>query len=231
MDSYSVLSYVDRMPPKRTSTSKTPAITLATIQRLITDGIVASLETQVINTNDTNRNVEPRETHVAKRGNYKEFINYQPFYFNGTKGAADFIRWFERTKSVFSRSNCAEENRVTFAIGTLTDDALSWWNAYDQPIGLEQANKITLTELKRLLTNKYCPRTEIKKMEDEFYNLIVKGNDLKTYTRRFQELTIYAQTWYQTPRSLWKPLSLDYLGALKEMLLLQNLRLPRKLST
>ncbi|GJX20867.1 reverse transcriptase domain-containing protein [Tanacetum coccineum] len=64
------------------------------------------------------------------------------------------------------------------------------WNAYPQPIGIEQANRITWTELKRLLTNKYCPRTEIKKMEDEFYNLTVKGNDLKTYIRRFQELAI-----------------------------------------
>ncbi|GJU09931.1 reverse transcriptase domain-containing protein [Tanacetum coccineum] len=100
------------------------------------------------------------------------------------------IRWFERTESVFSRSNCAEENKVTFATGTLTDDALSWWNSYAQPIGIEQANRITWTELKRLLTNKYYPRTEVKKMEDEFYNLAVKGNDLKTYIRRFQELAV-----------------------------------------
>nr|GEW65612.1 putative reverse transcriptase domain-containing protein [Tanacetum cinerariifolium] len=41
-----------------------------------------------------------------------------------------------------------------------------------------------------LLTNKYCPQTEIKKMEDKFYNLSVKGNDLKTYVRRFQELAV-----------------------------------------
>nr|GFA16165.1 reverse transcriptase domain-containing protein [Tanacetum cinerariifolium] len=27
-----------------------------------------------------------------------------------------------------------------------------------------------------------------QKMEDEFYNLVVKGNDLKTYARRFQDL-------------------------------------------
>ncbi|GJZ40968.1 reverse transcriptase domain-containing protein, partial [Tanacetum coccineum] len=79
---------------------------------------------------------------------------------------------------------------MTFATGTLTDYALSWWNAYAQPIGIEQANRITWIELKRLLTNKYCPRTEVKKMEDEFYNLAVKGNDLKTYVRRFQELAI-----------------------------------------
>nr|GFB01230.1 reverse transcriptase domain-containing protein [Tanacetum cinerariifolium] len=104
--------------------------------------------------------------------------------------AVDLIRWFEQTKSVFSRSNCAEENKVTFATGTLTDDALSWWNAYAQPIGIEQANKFTWIELKRLLTNKYCLRTEVKKMEDEFYSRTVKGNDLKTYVRRFQELAV-----------------------------------------
>ncbi|GKF62658.1 reverse transcriptase domain-containing protein [Tanacetum coccineum] len=88
------------------------------------------------------------------------------------------------------RKECAEENKVTFAIGTLTDDALSWWNAYAQPMGIEQANQITWTELKRLLTNKYCPRTKIRKMEEELYNLIIKGNDLKPYVRRFQELTV-----------------------------------------
>ncbi|GJT49761.1 hypothetical protein Tco_0975918 [Tanacetum coccineum] len=36
-----------------------------------------------------------------------------------------------------------EEDRVTFTTGTLTNDALSWWNAYAQPIGIEQANRIT----------------------------------------------------------------------------------------
>ncbi|GJY19074.1 reverse transcriptase domain-containing protein [Tanacetum coccineum] len=85
---------------------------------------------------------------------------------------------------------CAKENKVTFATSTLTDDALSWWNAYAQPMRVDQANQITWTELKRLLTNKYCPRTEIRKMEEELYNLIVKGNDLKPYVRRFQELIV-----------------------------------------
>ncbi|GKA15899.1 hypothetical protein Tco_0695646 [Tanacetum coccineum] len=136
----------NEMPPKRTSTSETPAITLAAIQQLITDGITAALEAQaatMANADNPNRNTGPREILVAKRGNYKEFINCQPFYFNGTKGAVDLIRWFERTESVFSRSKCAEEDRVTFATGTLTNDALSWWNAYAQPIRIEQANMIT----------------------------------------------------------------------------------------
>ncbi|GJY71008.1 putative reverse transcriptase domain-containing protein [Tanacetum coccineum] len=62
---------------------------------------------------------------IVITGNYKEFISCQPFYFNGTEGAVGLIHWFERTESVFSRSRCAEENKVTFATGTLTDDALS----------------------------------------------------------------------------------------------------------
>ncbi|GJZ85795.1 hypothetical protein Tco_0651134 [Tanacetum coccineum] len=96
------------------------------------------------------------------------------------------------TKSLL---RCAKENKVTFATGTLTDDALSWWNAYAQPMGIEQANQITWTELKRLLTNKYCPRTEIRKMEEELYNLIVKGNYiLNLMLERFQELTYRVTT-------------------------------------
>ncbi|GKA43235.1 reverse transcriptase domain-containing protein [Tanacetum coccineum] len=176
------------MPPKRTSTSEKPAITWATIQQLINNGITATLEAQAATTasaGNPNRNTRPTRIPVAKTGNYKEFISCQPFYFKGTEGAVNLIDWFEQTESVFSRSNCAEENKVTFAIGTLTDDALSWWNSYAQPIGIDQANQITWTELKRLLTNKHCPRTEVKKMEDEFYNMAVKGNDLKTYIRRF----------------------------------------------
>ncbi|GKD49460.1 hypothetical protein Tco_1278436 [Tanacetum coccineum] len=60
-----------------------------------------------------NRNTGPTGTPVAKTGNYKEFVSCQPFYFNGTEGAVSLIRWFERTKLVFSRSHCAEENKVT----------------------------------------------------------------------------------------------------------------------
>ncbi|GJX07278.1 reverse transcriptase domain-containing protein [Tanacetum coccineum] len=54
-----------------------------------------------------------------------------------------------------TRPTGTHENKVTFATGTLTDDALSWWNAYAQPMGVDQANQITWTELKRLLTNKF----------------------------------------------------------------------------
>ncbi|GJX91161.1 hypothetical protein Tco_0344487 [Tanacetum coccineum] len=156
---HSTSSSSTTMPPKKTSTSETPAITLDAIRQLINDGIFSALKAQAVamaNSDNFNRNTEPREIPVAKRGNYKEFINCQPSYFNGTEGVVDLIRWFERTESVFSRSRCAEENKVTFATGTLTDDALSWWNAHAQPMGIEQANK-SHDCVKKALDNKYCP--------------------------------------------------------------------------
>ncbi|GJX09306.1 hypothetical protein Tco_0199165 [Tanacetum coccineum] len=107
------------MPPKRTSTSETPAITLAAIQQLINDGISSALKAQaasMASASNPNRNTGPTGTPVAKTGNYKEFVSYQPFYFNGTEGAVGLIRWFKRTESVFSRSRMCEENKVTFAL-------------------------------------------------------------------------------------------------------------------
>ncbi|GJY75983.1 hypothetical protein Tco_0481099 [Tanacetum coccineum] len=53
------------MPPKRTSTSETPAITLATIQQLITNGISSALKAQadtMENANNPNRNTGPTRT-------------------------------------------------------------------------------------------------------------------------------------------------------------------------
>ncbi|GJR38014.1 reverse transcriptase domain-containing protein [Tanacetum coccineum] len=72
--------------------------------------------------------------------------------------------------------------------------ALSWWNSFAQPIGIEEAYKISWSEFKNLLIKKYCPRTEVRKMDDEFYNLAIKGNDLKTYIKRFQKLAILCPT-------------------------------------
>ncbi|GJW23635.1 hypothetical protein Tco_0034257 [Tanacetum coccineum] len=83
------------MPPKRTSTSETPAITLATIQQLITNGISSALKAQastMASASNPNKNTGPTRTLVAKTGNYKEFVSCQPFYFNGMEGAVDLIR-------------------------------------------------------------------------------------------------------------------------------------------
>nr|GEZ30425.1 reverse transcriptase domain-containing protein [Tanacetum cinerariifolium] len=44
--------------------------------------------------------------------------------------------------------------------------------------------------LMKLMTEVYCLRNEVQKIETELWNLIVKGNDLTAYTQRFQELIL-----------------------------------------
>nr|GEV43713.1 reverse transcriptase domain-containing protein [Tanacetum cinerariifolium] len=113
-------SYVDRMPPKRNSASVSdaPAMNQADIRQLVVDSVAAALEAQaanMANADNTDRNPEPREAHVARKCCYKEFMSCQPFNFKGSKGVVGLICWFERTESVFSRSNCTEDCKVKFA--------------------------------------------------------------------------------------------------------------------
>ncbi|GKC71585.1 putative reverse transcriptase domain-containing protein [Tanacetum coccineum] len=42
----------------------------------------------------------------------------------------------------------------------------------------------------KLMTEVYCPRNEIQKMETKLWKLTVKTNDLTAYAQRFQELTM-----------------------------------------
>nr|GFC37817.1 hypothetical protein [Tanacetum cinerariifolium] len=44
--------------------------------------------------------------------------------------------------------------------------------------------------LMKMMTDKYCPRNEIRKLEMELWELKVKGTDLVSYTQRFQELAL-----------------------------------------
>nr|GEY36433.1 reverse transcriptase domain-containing protein [Tanacetum cinerariifolium] len=52
------------------------------------------------------------------------------------------------------------------------------------------AYAMTWGTLKKKLTNKYCPKGKIKKPEIKLWNLRVKGNDVASYTQRFQELAL-----------------------------------------
>ncbi|GJZ23526.1 hypothetical protein Tco_0560985 [Tanacetum coccineum] len=81
------------MPPKRTSTSEAPTMTQAAIRKLVANSVTTALEAQaatMANADNTNRNTGEREAPV-----------------------------FERTESVFSRSNCTEDCKVKFSTSTL----------------------------------------------------------------------------------------------------------------
>ncbi|GJT28306.1 hypothetical protein Tco_0908581 [Tanacetum coccineum] len=93
--------------------------------------------------------------------------------------------------SVFAALEAQAANMANTDNITRPREAL--WNSFAQPIGIKEAYKITWVRIfskSAFDIKKYCPRTEVQKMEDEFYHMTVKGNDLKAYVRRFQELEI-----------------------------------------
>ncbi|GJU72350.1 retrotransposon protein, putative, ty3-gypsy subclass [Tanacetum coccineum] len=141
------------------------------------------------NPNENGRGDRP----VARECTYQDFMKCQPLNFKGTEGVVGLIRWFEKMETVFHISNCPEKSQVKYATCTLLNSALTWWNSHKRTIGTEAAFAMSWRELMKLMTEVYCPRNEIQKMETELWNLTVKNNDLAAYTQRFQELTMILQ--------------------------------------
>ncbi|GJX94861.1 putative reverse transcriptase domain-containing protein [Tanacetum coccineum] len=107
-----------------------------------------------------------------------------------TEGVVELTQWFERMKTVFRISNCTVENQIKFATCTLLGSALTWWNSHVRTVGHDVGYAMTWTNLKKMMTDKYCPRGEIKKLEVEMWNLKVKGTDVVSYNQRFQEVAL-----------------------------------------
>nr|GEV87149.1 putative reverse transcriptase domain-containing protein [Tanacetum cinerariifolium] len=106
------------------------------------------------------------------------------------KGAVELQRWFEKTESVFEINECAEGKKVMFAAATLEGPALSWWKTKVATMGLETANQMPWTEMKKLMRAKFCLIEEVQRMEHELWNLKVKEYDVVAYTNRFNELAL-----------------------------------------
>ncbi|GJY56090.1 putative reverse transcriptase domain-containing protein, partial [Tanacetum coccineum] len=145
--------------------------------------------------NGNGRNENPDENGrgdrpIAREYTYQDFMKCQPLNFKGTKGVVGLIRWFEKMETVFHINNCPKKSQVKYATYTLLDGALTWWNSLKRTIGTEAAFAMSWRELIKLMTEVYCPRNEIQKMEIKLWNLTVKNNDLTAYTQRFQELTM-----------------------------------------
>ncbi|GJS74404.1 putative reverse transcriptase domain-containing protein [Tanacetum coccineum] len=93
-------------------------------------------------------------------------------------------------ESVFHISNCIVGNQVKYATCTLLGNALTWWNSHVNIVGHDPAYGMPWKTLMKMMTDKYCPRGEIKKLEIEIWNLKVKGTDVVSYNQRFQELAL-----------------------------------------
>ncbi|GJZ02120.1 reverse transcriptase domain-containing protein [Tanacetum coccineum] len=106
----------------------------------------------------------------------------------GTEGVVGLTQLFERMETVFNISNCAVENQVKFATSTLHGVAL--WKSHVKTVGYDAAHGVPWNTLMKMMTAKYCPRNEIKKLEMKIWKLKVKGTDLASYTQCFQELAL-----------------------------------------
>nr|GFB07137.1 putative reverse transcriptase domain-containing protein [Tanacetum cinerariifolium]GFB07173.1 putative reverse transcriptase domain-containing protein [Tanacetum cinerariifolium] len=125
---------------------------------------------------------------------YKTFMNCKPHSFSGTEGVVGLKRWFEKIEQVFEIFKCTEDDKVKFAMCTLEGRALTWWNENVQTLGLANANQIPWSNLKAMMTNEYCPATEIQKMEQELWTLTLKGDDIEEKdcrVRPLQDMTYY----------------------------------------
>ncbi|GJT30539.1 putative reverse transcriptase domain-containing protein [Tanacetum coccineum] len=179
--------------PAPTATTTT-SVTNAQLQAMIDQGVTAALAAR-----DANRNGDDSHTsgtggrrteRIVRECTYQDFMKCKPLYFKGTEGVVELIQWFERMETVFCISNCPMENQVKFSTCTLLAGALTWWNSHVMTVSHDAAYAMTWADLRKKMTDKYCLRNEMKKLEAELWNLKVKGTDVIGYNQRFQELAL-----------------------------------------
>nr|GFB68915.1 hypothetical protein [Tanacetum cinerariifolium] len=176
------------MAPRRTTRStadqetvNATTVTNAQLQTMIDQRVTAALAAHdaLRSTNgDDSHNSETgvrRTERAARECTYTDFLKCQPLPFKGTEGVASLSQWCERMESVFHISNCTAENQVKFATCTLHSVDLTWWNTYVQTVGQEAAYGMSWKTLMNMMTDKYCPQNEIRKLEMEIWELKVKG--------------------------------------------------------
>ncbi|GJW40560.1 putative reverse transcriptase domain-containing protein [Tanacetum coccineum] len=179
------------MPPK------SAPMTQAAIHRMIKESVDAAIaaerarQANVRNDASGSGPVRGRDTApVVRECTFAGFMKCNPAAFRGVEGAVELRRWFEKTKSVFEISECAEGKKVKFAAATLEGPALTWWKTKVATIGLETVNQMPWTEMKQLMTTEFCLIEEIQRMEHELWNLKIKEYDIVAYTQRFNELAL-----------------------------------------
>ncbi|GJS43731.1 putative reverse transcriptase domain-containing protein [Tanacetum coccineum] len=121
---------------------------------------------------------------------YITFMKCDPQPFKGTKGDVGLCQLFEKLESVFRISDCKKKDKVKFATATLQGRALTWWNGRIDSMGIEAANGTPWTEVRKWMTEEFCPQSVLQRLEQELYNLKLKGTDIDGYTNRFHELAL-----------------------------------------
>nr|GEV21493.1 hypothetical protein [Tanacetum cinerariifolium] len=81
-------------------------------------------------------------------------------------------------------------------------------------LGHDATYGVSWSTLMKMITTKYIPQNEIKKLEMEVWELKVKGTDLASYTQRFQELALMCRRMFPEESDKIK----RYVGGLPDMI-------------
>ncbi|GKA24036.1 reverse transcriptase domain-containing protein, partial [Tanacetum coccineum] len=160
-------------------TSTITSISLGALEELISQCVADALTTYDINRSNGSDSHDSgsggrRTVHTTYECTYSEFLKCQPFNFKGAEGAVGLAQWFEKIEYVFHISKCTMECQVKFATCTLLGSALTWWNSHVRTIGHDATYALPWKTLMKMMTENYYSRSEIKKMETELWNLVVK---------------------------------------------------------
>nr|GEZ08465.1 putative reverse transcriptase domain-containing protein [Tanacetum cinerariifolium] len=149
------------MPPK--------AMSQAAIERLITQRVNAALEVERAGrVNERGEGSNANETGGQDRAppvhecTFSSFMKCNPTPFHGKEGAIELCRWFEKSKMVFSISDCAERNKVKFAAATLQefclDKEIQRMEDELRSLKLKDMNIASYTQREKGHTRNYCPK-------------------------------------------------------------------------
>ncbi|GJV88303.1 putative reverse transcriptase domain-containing protein [Tanacetum coccineum] len=168
------------MAPKRTTrstpattTTPTTSMTDEQLKRLIDQGVVYALAARDADISQNSEDSHDSGTRVRRQAplacecTYPDFMKCKPLYFKDTEGVVELTQWFKRIETVFHISNCSVENQIKFSTCTLLGSALTWWNSHVKTVGHDVAYAMTWTNLKKKMTDKYCPRVEVMKLKGE----------------------------------------------------------------
>nr|GEW60427.1 putative reverse transcriptase domain-containing protein [Tanacetum cinerariifolium] len=115
------------MPPKSTP------LTQVSVWRMIKESVDAAITAKRVRQTNVRNNASgfgqargQVTTHVVQECTFVGFMKCDPDNFNGTKGAVELMRWFEKTEMTFGISECAEDKKVKFAAATLRGPTLTW---------------------------------------------------------------------------------------------------------
>nr|GEX25453.1 hypothetical protein [Tanacetum cinerariifolium] len=123
------------MPPtRRSQTNPQPPLTQEAVNQLVREGIKVAIRAEREKVREEAIIAGgPAAAPVAQECTFTGFMKYGPMQFHGTEGAVGLCCWFERMKSTFGISECAERRKVKFAIATLHGRALTWiWENNNQ---------------------------------------------------------------------------------------------------